>query len=338
MSATESSGSWAQATEVTPPANAQADPIASLRGISCSSVGNCTAVGAYDDSAANLQAMAATETSGTWAQATEITPPANAGANPIAFLGGISCISVGNCTATGSYTDNSGKMQAMSATETSGTWAQAAEITVPAMADPNPNADLAAVSCSSVGNCTAAGSYFDSTQLSQAMAATETSGTWAQATEITPPAHIGNALPGNSVSGISCSSAGNCTAAGSYTDGGGNRNAMTATETSGTWAQAVEVTAPVNAGASPGAGLGGVSCSSVGSCTTTGDYLDSSGNGQAMAATEPAPPPPPPPPPTAKGYWLVASDGGIFSYGDAGFFGSAGSLALNRPIVGMAAT
>ena len=34
------------------------------------------------------------------------------------------------------------------------------------------------------------------------------------------------------------------------------------------------------------------------------------------------------------GYWLVASDGGIFTYGDAGFFGSAGSLALNAPIVG----
>jgi hypothetical protein len=31
----------------------------------------------------------------------------------------------------------------------------------------------------------------------------------------------------------------------------------------------------------------------------------------------------------------VASDGGIFDYGDASFLGSAGSLPLNRPIVGM---
>jgi len=38
------------------------------------------------------------------------------------------------------------------------------------------------------------------------------------------------------------------------------------------------------------------------------------------------------------GYWLVASDGGIFAYGDAGFYGSAGNLTLNKPIVGMAAT
>jgi hypothetical protein len=42
--------------------------------------------------------------------------------------------------------------------------------------------------------------------------------------------------------------------------------------------------------------------------------------------------------PGGGGYWLVASDGGIFSYGDANFFGSAGAIPLNKPIVGMAAT
>ena len=34
----------------------------------------------------------------------------------------------------------------------------------------------------------------------------------------------------------------------------------------------------------------------------------------------------------------MASDGGIFSYGDAGFYGSTGSMRLNKPVVGMAAT
>jgi glucose/arabinose dehydrogenase len=42
--------------------------------------------------------------------------------------------------------------------------------------------------------------------------------------------------------------------------------------------------------------------------------------------------------PGGTGYWLVASDGGIFTFGDARFFGSAGALRLNRPIVGMART
>ena len=38
------------------------------------------------------------------------------------------------------------------------------------------------------------------------------------------------------------------------------------------------------------------------------------------------------------GYRLVASDGGIFSFGDAAFFGSTGGMRLARPIVGMAST
>jgi hypothetical protein len=42
--------------------------------------------------------------------------------------------------------------------------------------------------------------------------------------------------------------------------------------------------------------------------------------------------------PDGGGYWLVASDGGIFTFGDAAFFGSTGALRLNQPIVGMAAT
>ena len=36
------------------------------------------------------------------------------------------------------------------------------------------------------------------------------------------------------------------------------------------------------------------------------------------------------------GYWLVASDGGVFTYGDAPFEGSAGAGHLNQPVVGMA--
>ena len=38
------------------------------------------------------------------------------------------------------------------------------------------------------------------------------------------------------------------------------------------------------------------------------------------------------------GYWLVASDGGIFGYGTAAFHGSTGSLTLNKPVIGMTAT
>ena len=44
--------------------------------------------------------------------------------------------------------------------------------------------------------------------------------------------------------------------------------------------------------------------------------------------------------PTAdsRGYWMVASDGGVFSYGDATFHGSTGGIHLNQPIVGLTAS
>jgi Purple acid Phosphatase, N-terminal domain/Fibronectin type III domain/Calcineurin-like phosphoesterase len=41
--------------------------------------------------------------------------------------------------------------------------------------------------------------------------------------------------------------------------------------------------------------------------------------------------------PTTGGYWLVASDGGVFSF-NAPFRGSTGNLRLNKPIVAMGAT
>ena len=42
--------------------------------------------------------------------------------------------------------------------------------------------------------------------------------------------------------------------------------------------------------------------------------------------------------PSGNGYWLVATDGGIFAYGDAGFYGSLGDRPLNSPITGMVPT
>jgi hypothetical protein len=41
--------------------------------------------------------------------------------------------------------------------------------------------------------------------------------------------------------------------------------------------------------------------------------------------------------PATGGYWLVAADGGIFSFG-APFYGSTGAIHLNQPVVGMVST
>jgi MYXO-CTERM domain-containing protein len=39
-----------------------------------------------------------------------------------------------------------------------------------------------------------------------------------------------------------------------------------------------------------------------------------------------------------SGYWLMGTDGGVFTFGKAAFFGSTGSIPLNQPVVGTTAT
>ena len=56
----------------------------------------------------------------------------------------------------------------------------------------------------------------------------------------------------------------------------------------------------------------------------------SAGGGSTAVAVTPTP--------DGRGYWLAASNGGVFTFGDASFYGSAGAVALNAPIVAMAAT
>ena len=127
-------------------------------------MGNCVLVGDYVDSSNKSQSMVVTETGGTFAQATEVTPPSNAASNSGADLSGVSCTSVGNCVAVGSYFDSSENGQAMEVTETGGTFAEATEVTAPSNAASDPRAGLGEVSCTSVGNCVLVGNYVDSSE------------------------------------------------------------------------------------------------------------------------------------------------------------------------------
>jgi hypothetical protein len=66
----------------------------------------------------------------------------------------------------------------------------------------------------------------------------------------------------------------------------------------------------------------------------------------SITSNAPTPTPTPNPNPTPSpapgaghhGYWLVGSDGGIFSFGSAQFYGSTGAMTLQRPVVGITPT
>jgi hypothetical protein len=85
---------------------------------------------------------------------------------------------------------------------------------------------------------------------------------------------------------VACTSAGNCTTAGSYTDSSDNTQVFVAGEVNGTWQNALEVpgTATLNTGGE--AAVNSVSCASAGNCTVGGYYYDSSDDGQAFVADE----------------------------------------------------
>jgi hypothetical protein len=113
----------------------------------------------------------------------------------------------------------------------------------------------------------------------------ETKGKWRKAKEV-PGTAILNKGGGAGVASLSCSSAGSCSAGGSYLDASNKSQVFVVDETKGKWGKAKEVpgTATLNRGG--GAGVASLSCASSGSCSAGGTYLDASGHSQAFVVDE----------------------------------------------------
>src|SRR5436305_10152143 len=96
-----------------------------------------------------------------WGTGVEGTLPSNANANPNVTINAVSCASVGNCVAVGSYVDNASpaSTQGLLLSEVSGVWQPGVEAMVPSDTSVVPNATVQRVSCPSAGNCTAIGHY-----------------------------------------------------------------------------------------------------------------------------------------------------------------------------------
>ncbi len=140
--------------------------------------------------------------------------------------------------------------------------------------------------------------------------------------------------------GMSCTSATTCYLA-FYNSTVGGADGVLSTTNGWATSSVSSFPAGVKAGTTQGGALYGplLACPATGTCYEpatqigTGNpfgynslVLKSTSSGSGGGATTVAP------------YWEVASDGGIFSFGGAQFYGSTGSIHLNQPIVGMAAT
>ncbi len=279
----ETGGSWEPAVEATMPANAASNPQPEFGALSCPSVGNCSAVGDYRENAKHEpeQGLLLSKSAGVWGTGVEVSLPANASVEPgpSVRLNRLSCPSAGNCTAVGTYADISGNLRGFLVSETAGTWSAAA--IAPSLPNASPNQEesmqMGGVSCTSADNCTAVGDYTDSSDDLEGFLWTETAGVWGTAVEMTLPA---NAAPDPLVEryaqgGLSCPSAGNCTAVSDYTDSSGDNEGLMLSETSGTWGTGVEAIVPAGARSETDANLHEVQCASAGNCTAFGVFSNS---------------------------------------------------------------
>jgi len=278
----ETRGTWGNAKEVpgSGALNQGGQAGADLYSVSCRSVGNCTAGGFYADASDNTQPFVVSEMNGTWGTAKQLPGITALDQGGYGDLEVLSCGSAGNCSAGGIYTDPAGTGGLYVDNQTNGTWGTPEEI--PGFATFSQGGyEYFTMACASAGNCAAGGLY----NSGQAFVVNETNSTWGHALEVPGTAAL-NSGEYASVYSVSCASAGNCSAGGSYTDSFGHMQAFVVNETNGTWRGAIEVPGTVVLNQGGSASIESVSCASAGHCSAGGFYTDSSKLSQVFVVNE----------------------------------------------------
>jgi hypothetical protein len=116
---TETGTHWATGFGIGLPGDADGpgNQLAQLFGVSCSSPGNCVAVGWYFSTAVAYVPVIETESGNVWGSAIELALPSNQRASdPHGSLAGVVCTSSVVCTAVGSYFDSNGTPEPLAVT------------------------------------------------------------------------------------------------------------------------------------------------------------------------------------------------------------------------------
>lgn len=273
----EFGGNWVRGFEVVHPqgVNVTTNADIALNSVSCPTNNSCAVVGTYLDNTGHPEGLLMTKASGTWSASAKAALPGDAGPQPTVALNSVSCPAAGECDAVGSYIDGAGHTQGLLLTETGGVWGTGIAASLPGDAGTNPSVDLTSVSCPAVGECDAVGTYQSTSGTTEGLVLTKTGGAWT--TAITSPVPADAAPdPAVSLNSVSCASAGNCDAVGSYNDENGNLQGVLLTETGGTWAAPVSPVLPNDAGSTTFVQLTSVSCIGPANCSAAGNYVDDS--------------------------------------------------------------
>lgn len=288
----ESGGTWGSGAQAPLPANANAvsfgpmgTSVAVVQDVSCPAAGSCYAVGFYSDIYGNNQGLLLSESSGRWAAAVEASPPQSVGTRKGGVsVTSLSCAGAGRCEVGGSYYGLSGKTQALVIKRSGGRWSGQFLAGVPGGAP--WEFDATSASCSTAaGDCTFVGEARPpaspagepSIALPIILSKVKNNSEW-----VKPRLPAGARAPVE-LNSVSCPSAGNCAAVGSYIDASGAQQALLLLESSGRWQKAKPVGLPPD-GSAPE--LASVSCPSPGNCTAVGHYEDASGKEQALVLSQ----------------------------------------------------
>ena len=285
----------------------------SLQAVSCVSASFCMAAGYANDGTAD-QALIEQWNGATWS----ILPTADSSPSLSNYFDGVTCASTTFCEAVGSSSNGSVYMTRIDQ------WNGTAWSTV---ATPNyPTAtynSLNGVSCAGASFCVAVGEADVSTGPVNLVEQWNGSA-WSVVS--VPDA---NAAFGDLLIAVSCFGPTSCVAAG-YVNTINNSDSTYVTELltwdGSAWAL---VSVPEPTATAQDDQINGLSCIGGAVCVGVGYATYGSSNLQTLILSAPI---------VRPGYDEVAADGGIFNHGGAGFYGSLGSLTLNKPIVGMAVT
>ena len=281
----EKNGTWGHAIEVPGSARVDSGGGGFITTISCPSVGNCSAGGilpvAYSSTISG--AFVVDEANGVWGKALELTGPQSFNRNG-AGVDSLSCASVGNCSAGGTFPKGSHGDPSFVVNETNGTWGPAREIPGFAKLDAGGSSELRSISCGAPGNCSAVGQYQQKSGVTRAYIVGESKGTWGPAFDVPGLTKL-NGRHMSSLTTISCSSKGNCSAGGYY--GNGNHQiAFIVDEKDGIWGTPMAIPGLVALNKGHTSYMQTISCVSIGNCGGSGTYSDAAGNAQSFLVNE----------------------------------------------------
>jgi hypothetical protein len=255
---------------------------ARLFSVSCTSAGNCGAGGGYSTGSGQQQALVVSEIHGVWGRGEEVPGTGALNTSGDAEVTSVSCTSAGNCSAGGYYTGDThtpSDQQVFVVSEVNGVWGKAEQVPGSGTLNTGYSAYVGSVSCGAAGNCSAGGTYDDSSLREHAFVVGEVHGVWGKAEQV--PGTTGGAQ----LVALSCTSAGTC-GAGGYDTTTTATQAFVASEVHGVWGKAEQVPGLAALNQGRNAVAASLSCTSAGTCGADGFYTDSAGDELAFVASQ----------------------------------------------------